>query len=317
MLSRTAGHLYWLGRYLERAETAARLMEVGGRNALLPNTTGGHRNEWEAVLQAMGTFEAFSEKYSDTGQRNVETFLFFDQSNPSSIASCIGAVRENARVVRTAMTVRLWDAINTAFQDLKEMSRTERSQLSMSDLIDWTMKVCAEIRGSIEIAQLRNDGYHFLNIGMAIERADNTARLLNVKYYVLLPSMRYVGSGLDNYQWVTLLRAMSAHRSFIWTYDGELSPAKIAHFLIFNQLFPRSLLTCSMKTADHLDHLARGYGKSTEAQQKVREIVGELAEGQVEDIFEEGLHEFLMRFMVANEDLARAVQSAYLGGAEA
>ncbi|SFA87286.1 Uncharacterized conserved protein, Alpha-E superfamily [Poseidonocella pacifica] len=314
MLSRTANHLYWLGRYLERAETTARLLEVGGRNALLPNLSGGHRNEWEAVLQANNGLEAFRAKYSDPSQRNIETFLFFDRDNPSSIASCINLVRENARVVRTALTMRVWDAINSCYQELQEMSRTERSQISLTDLTDWTMRTCAEIRGAIEATQLRNDGYHFLNVGYAIERADNTARLLNVKYYVLLPSVQYVGSGLDNYQWVTLLRSMSAHRAFIWTYDGEVTPAKIAHFLILNRLFPRSLLTSMEMASDHLDHLARGYGRGTEAQQRIRNIVAELAELQVEDVFDEGLHEFLLRFIADNAALAGCVEEVYLQG---
>ncbi|MGY9046647.1 hypothetical protein P775_17790 [Puniceibacterium antarcticum] len=314
MLSRTANHLYWMARYIERAETTARLLEVGGRSALLPDIGGGFRNDWEAILQANGTLEMFNEKYSDTVQRNAETFLFFDADNPSSVLSCLNMARENARIVRTALTSSVWDAINGAFQELKQFQRTERSKLQLSDLTEWTLRSTALIRGCIETTQLRNDGYHFMGTGFGIERADNTARLLDVKYYVLLPSVSYVGSGLDQSQWVTLLRSMSAHRAFSWTYPGELTAAKIADFLILNRMFPRSLLSAVQHSCEHLDHIGRGYGGATPAQSKVREILAELAEAQVKDIFDEGLHEFLIRFMRQNGDLAYTVHESYLQG---
>jgi uncharacterized alpha-E superfamily protein len=303
-----------MARYIERAETTARLLEVGGRNALMPDIGGGFRNDWEAILQANGTLEMFNDKYSETVQRNIETFLFFDADNPSSVLSCINMARENARVVRTALTSSVWDAVNGAYQELKQLQRTERSKVELTDLTEWTLRATALIRGCIETTQLRNDGYHFMGTGFGIERGDNTSRLLDVKYYVLLPSLSYVGSGLDQSQWVTLLRSMSAYRAFNWTYPGELTAAKIADFLILNRMFPRSLLASVYQTCDHLDHIGRGYGGTTPAQSKVREILAELAEAGVEDIFEEGLHEFLMRFMRQNGELAFTVQESYLQG---
>jgi uncharacterized alpha-E superfamily protein len=316
MLSRTAANLYWIARYLERAETTARLMDVGFRNALLPNTGGGYRNEWAAILQASGCAQAFAEKFGPgiPVQRDVETFLFFDADNPSSVAACLTAARENARIVRTALTSLVWDALNGAFQELRQMQRTERSKLPLPDLTDWTRRTAAQVRGAIEGTQLRDDGYHFLGTGFAIERADNTARMLDVKYYVLLPSVTYVGSGLDTYQWTTLLRAMSAHRAYGWAYGGELTPSRIAHFLILNRQFPRSLLTCIGQATDHLEHLSRGYGRGTSAQARARRMLGELAEARVEEIFDEGLHEFLTRFISENAALAQAVHDSYLTG---
>ena len=136
MLSRTAENLFWIGRYMERAEASARLLDVGARNALLPNIGGGYRNEWESILEASGTLPAFKEKYGDPVQRNVESHMFFDKDNPSSILSCITAARENGRIVRTAITGQVWDALNTAFQEIREMQRTERSQLPLADLVD-------------------------------------------------------------------------------------------------------------------------------------------------------------------------------------
>lgn len=314
MLSRTASHLYWMARYIERAETTSRLLEVGARNALLPDVSGGFRNDWEAILQSNGSLRMFKEKYGETVERNLETFLFFDADNPSSVLSCLNAARENARVVRTALTSASWDAINGAYQELKQFQRMERSKLMLTDLTEWTQRAAALIRGSLEATQLRNDGYHFMGIGSGIERGDNTARLLDVKYYVLLPNVSYVGSGLDQSQWVTLLRSMSAHRSFNWIYPGELTAAKIADFLILNQTFPRSLCSSTHAVCDHLDHLTRGYGRETPAQTKTRELRTELSDLTVEDIFDEGLHQFLTRFLHLNAGIAATVQGTYLQG---
>ncbi|SES15396.1 Uncharacterized conserved protein, Alpha-E superfamily [Tranquillimonas rosea] len=314
MLSRTAENLFWMARYIERAETNARLLEVGARNALIPNTSGGFRTEWDSVLQASGSAEGFYEKYGDVVERNVETWMFFDHDNPSSVASCISQARENGRIVRTALTSQVWDALNNAFSEIRAFGRTERSKISLSDLSEWTLRTTALVRGSALATQLRNDGYDFTNIGHHLERADSTARLLDVKYYVLLPQASFVGSGLDNYQWRTLLRAMSAHRAFSWAYGGEITPPKIVDFLVLNRASPRSLLTALEGASEHLDRLARGYGRSTEAQSQVRTLVGELAEMTVDDIFEEGLHEFLTRFIGDTAGLAATVHATYLNG---
>lgn len=314
MLSRTAENLFWIGRYLERAEFAARLLDVGARNALLPNIGGGYRNEWESVLTASGTYGDFQEKYGDTVQRNVESHMFFDKDNASSILSCITAARENGRIVRTAITGQVWDALNIAFQEIREMQRTERSQLPLADMTEWTRRTAALVRGSASASMLRNDGFNFMKLGFATERADNTARFLDVKYYVLLPEPGYVGSGLDNYQWATLLRALSSLRAFGYAYGGELTARKIADFLILNLQCPRSLLSCISEVNECLNALARAYGGSTEAQQVARGLLAELAEAEVEDIFEEGLHEFLTRFVKSVDGLSEAIRVSYLTG---
>jgi uncharacterized alpha-E superfamily protein len=314
MLSRTASNLFWIGRYMERAETGARLLNVGARNALIPNIGGGYRNEWESVLAAGGHAEAFGDKYGEPRQRNIESFMFFDQDNPSSVASCIENARENGRIVRTALTRQVWDALNSGFQEMNGLRRTERSRLSISDLIDWTTRQCALVRGAIEDTQLRNDGYDFVHLGYALERADSTARLLDVKYYVLLPQVDFVGSGYDNYQWSTILRSMSAHRAFHWAYGGDMTPAKIVDFLILNRKSPRALITSSEDVLFHLDRLAKAYGRSTEAHTRVRTVVAELDEMNIDDIFDEGLHEFLTRTIIEVRNLASMIHDIYLSG---
>ncbi len=314
MLSRTADNLYWITRYMERAETMARLLDVGARMSLLPSTGEGYHSEWESLLQASGTAEGFARKYGDPVQRNIESYFFFDRDNPSSIASCIGRARENARIVRGALTTQVWDALNGAFQEMRALERRPRSELDLSVLTDWTMRHSAQLRGAIDGTQLRKDGWDFLNLGYFLERADNTARLLDVKYYVLLPGVEFVGSGLDNYQWTTLLRAMSAHRAFHWAYGGEVTARKIADFLILNAASPRSLRTSIEATTVHLDRLARGYGRTTAAQSKARAVLAELAETRVSDIFDEGLHEFLTRFIREVATLGALVHDVYLSG---
>ncbi len=310
MLSRTAENLYWMARYVERAETTARLLEVGSRMAMIPSA-GGYRNEWDSLLAAAGVAEAFRARHGRAGQREIEQFMFHDMENGSSIAACITRARENGRIVRTALTSPMWDALNTAFAELKGLART-RAELTR--LTDWTMRQAALFRGTIDATLLRNDGWDFLNLGFALERADNTARLMDVKYFVLLPRVEFVGSGLDNYQWTTLLRALGAHRAFHWAYGGEVTAAKIAHFLILNPMSPRSLLTCLQEANLHLDRLARGYGRTTEAQVRARGVLASLLDVRVEEIFDEGLHEFLTRVIGDVGRVGAAVHEAYLSG---
>lgn len=315
MLSRTAESLYWLARYMERAETMARLLEVGYRMAMMPSAADGYRNEWSSLISAAGAAEGFSAKFGeDVRQRNVETWLFFDRENPSSVVSCIERARFNGRAVRTALTTEMWDALNGAYLELAAIEREPRLDALLPKLCDWTKRQGALLRGATETSHLQNDGYDFLNLGYYLERGDNTARLLDVKYYVLLPTTDMVGGGVDTYQWTTLLRSLSAFRAFHWAYGGEYTPRKIAHFLILNPACPRSLLHCADKANFHLDRLSRAYGKRTPAHDLVREILSELAEADIQDIITEGLHEFLTRFVNRNAALGQSVADGYLFG---
>ena len=313
MLSRTADSLYWIARYMERADTVARLLEVGSRISLLPSAQG-FRSEWDSLLQATGMAEAFARKYGDPVQRNIESFLFFDRDNSSSVAACITRARENGRIVRTALTTQVWDALNTAFQELRQIERTPRGELELSRLTDWTMRHAAMVRGAIDATLLRDDGYNFLNIGYYLERGDATARLMDVKYYVLLPHASYVGTGVDNDQWMMLLRALSSHRAFHWAYGGEVTASKIAHFLILNPQCPRALITCAAGTLNHLTRLAKLYGRSTEAEAKALSLQLRLESETPEKIFDVGLHEFLTQFIHDSADVAQVIHDTYLSG---
>lgn len=314
MLSRTAGNLFWIGRYMERAETMARLLEVGARITLMPSQGHGYRSEWDSLLRASGTAAGFAEKYGDPVQRNIESYLFFDRDNPSSVASCLERARENARIVRTALTTQVWDAINTAYQEMRQLERRPRSELELTEMTEWTMRQGAMMRGAIEVSMLRNDGYDFLGLGYSLEQADNTARLMDVKYYVLLPKVEFVGSGLDNYQWETLLRAMSSYRAFHWAYGGDITAAKVADFLILNRQCPRSLVTSVRAAMNHLTHLGEAYGTPCAAQDAGRGLLAILQDLTVDEVFEEGLHEFLERFVREVSVVTAAVTYNYLSG---
>lgn len=317
MLSRTASNLFWMGRHLERAETAARLMDVGARITLLPNTAEGYRNEWESLLRASGAQADFARRYGDRiTQENVESWLFFDRDNPSSVVSCIEQAREGGRIVRTALTSQVWDALNTGYQELRGLERRPRAHLDTAMLTDFTTRLGSTVRGGINATQLRNDGWHFINLGYSLERADATARLLDVKYFVLLPRVEFVGSGLDNYQWQVILRALSAHRAFHWAYGGDVTAAKVADFLILNGESPRSLLTSLYEAVIHLDGLVRRYGDAVPAtaSAQAHRTLDSLVARNIEAIFDEGLHEFLSWFINEVVSVSNAVHEDYLSG---
>ncbi|AUH33159.1 alpha-E domain-containing protein [Paracoccus tegillarcae] len=316
MLSRTASNLFWMGRHLERAETAARLIDVGQRITLLPNTDEGYQSEWKSLLRASGTIEAFTTKYGDVTQENIEEYLFFDRENPSSVVVCFEKARESGRIVRTALTGQVWDALNVAYQELRKIEKTPRNKLDMAGLTDFTTRHASTVRGAINATQLRNDGWHFMNLGYGLERADATARLLDVKYFVLLPRIEFVGSGLDSYQWQVILRALSAHRAFHWAYGGDVTAGRVADFLILNGESPRSLITSLYEAVWHLEGLARRYGDAvpTAARDEARQVLETLQNRDIDTIFDEGLHEFLTWFITSIGSVAALVHQDYLQG---
>lgn len=297
---------------MERAETAARLLDVGSRIALLPNTEQGYRNEWDSLLRASGTAGQFAATYGNASEDNLRQFLFFDRDNPSSVFSCIEKARESGRIVRTALTAQVWDALNMGYQEMRRLP----TSTEVSDLSDFTARVGATVRGAIEGTQLRNDGWHFMNIGSGLERADSTARLLDVKYFVLLPRVEFVGSELDSYQWKVILRAMSLLRGFSWAYGGEISANLVADFLIMNRESPRSLITSLTQTLWHLEGLAQLYGDDlpASARDTARSLTTALSARDVDMIFEEGLHEFLSWFIGEISVVANGVQQDYFSG---
>ena len=218
MLSRTADNLYWLSRYVERAEYLARILDATQRLSALPLAYVGTSNEWESAVATAGCAAAFFKLYDEANEANVTDFLAFSTANSSSIRSCFELARGNARAVRTALTMEMWDAINGTWLELKRYSNGPTSREEFSRFLRWVQECSLRYDGSAYRTMLRNDAYWFSRLGVYIERADNTARILDVKYHLLLPENERVGGPLDYFQWAAILRSVSALTAYHWVY---------------------------------------------------------------------------------------------------
>ncbi|MER8438244.1 alpha-E domain-containing protein [Mesorhizobium sp. M1312] len=309
LLGRTANGLYWMNRYIERAENMARLVDAGLRMAL--TRTQNASEEWNSVLLSAGSDAAFTQKYSDYTAANVADFLLRDTSNPSSTMASIETARNNARMVRTALTRETWESINEAWMSLKRMLAKPIDERDLPSVLDAIKRETALIRGSFYGTMLRNEIFDFSQLGTYVERADNTARILDVKYYVLLPSISWVGSTLDNYQWESILRSVSAHRSYRWVYEADYKPSNIADYLILNVRMPRSLTFCYRFLTEHLRFLGDDYGERHACHVTAGKTQAMLAAGSIKDIFDAGLHEFLANFIRDNIRLGDEIAQDY------
>lgn len=310
LLSRTAESLYWVGRYVERAENMARLLDTGKRMSAIPGDSA-HQSEWEPILSAAGALQNYNALYPEISQRNVVEFIAYAPQNTSSIASCIGRARDNARSIRTAFTIDMWEALNEFWLELRARPPVRPGDGGLVPFLDWVKRSCALFRGVADSTMLRNDSYDFLRLGTFIERADCTARLLDVKYYALLKPEDAVAGGVDIYQWMVLLRATSSLRAYSWVYGGGYEAVNIADFLILNPHSSRSLSYCMEKTTEHLNRLARLYAERHDAHEICASIYGELTDNSIDAIFQGGLHEFLTRFIARNNWLSAQIARDY------
>lgn len=309
MLGRTANGLFWMFRYIERAENTARLIDAGLRMSL--TRMHGHEEEWESVLRSSGVFNAYCAANPEVTGADAVNYLLRDKANPSSIISAIEAARNNGRMVRTALTREAWEAVNECYLDIKAQLARKVSGADMPEIINNIKQRTGLIRGAFHGTMLRNELYNFSRIGTFIERADNTSRILDVKYYVLLPAVSYVGSSLDNVQWESILRSVSAHRSYGWVYDDDYKPSNIADFLILNDQMPRSLAYCYDKINSNLSYLERDYGERTSCHETAAKTLGMLREREIQSIMDTGLHEFLQDFISQNSRVAAEIAEAY------
>lgn len=309
MLGKTAGGLYWMFRYLERTENLARLVETGARIALTrPDETEG---EWASILQTAGVQQAFDAHHDETTGEAAIDWLLRDPDNPSSVMSCVEAARMNARTVRTALTREVWEAVNECWMTLRDTLARKVSTRDLPRTLATIRARSAFVRGALHGTMLRNEMYDFARLGTFIERADATARLLDVKYYVLLPSIAGVGSRLDNTQWEMILRAVSAEGPFRHVHGNKRGAAQIARFLILDARMPRSLAFCYKKIGDNLDYLYRDHGIRKPCHDISDEICGRLGQMTIEDIFEEGLHQFLQDFLSRNAALGHQIEQDF------
>ncbi|MEZ6029363.1 MAG: alpha-E domain-containing protein [Hyphomonadaceae bacterium] len=307
MLSRTAENLFWMGRYMERADATARLIEMGYRMAMLPGSN--EMEEWRSVAAASGSAPDIAEDANLTASAVVQRLLL-DLDNRSSIRSCLTSARANGRAIRTALTQDMWEALNDGWRQLGQMD-AETALKNLPALLEWTKNRTAAFRGASEISLLRNDGYFFLRMGGLIERADMTLRLLDVKYYVLLPETDVVGGGRDYHQWTSVLRATSALRAYHHVYKGDYTPWGIADFLILNSIFPRSVSFCYRSIKRFLDDLADLYGEKSSPQLVASDMVDRLDRIGIEELFQSGLHEFVSDAIGTTRQLSSEISKAY------
>jgi uncharacterized alpha-E superfamily protein len=309
LLGRTANGLYWMHRYIERAENMARLVDAGIRMAL--TKSAGAHDEWSSVVLSAGSTVGFEACHTECTAANVIDYLLRDTSNPSSVLSCISAARFNARMVRTALTRDAWEAVNMGWMNLTKALSAPVKENELPIALDLIKRETALIRGAFHGTMLRNEIFNFCGLGTYVERADNTARILDVKYYVLLPSASYVGSAIDNTQWESILRSVSAHRSYRWVYEAEYKAVNIADYLILNDRMPRSLAFCYHNIDVNLGYLERDYGLKTEACVQAQFTKGTLTGRSIGQIIEVGLHEFLSDFIDQNNRLGSAIAESY------
>jgi uncharacterized alpha-E superfamily protein len=312
MLGRTASSLFWMSRYMERAENMARLLEVGHRISLMPGRIEGHRDEWRSTLLSAACEYSYSQKHKDVTAEKVIDFLVFDDSNPSSIRSMVRTARNNGRAVRTALTRDVWESINSTWNELVAIKPADLTKDRIPVFLDWVKQRSMSFRGAVLGTMLRNENYYFSQLGNFIERADNTARILDVKYFILLPKPSDVGSDLDAHQWAQILRSVSAHRAYRWFYrDSNYKPWLVAEFLILRDEMPRSLIFSYQWINTALAGLAALHGKTYPVHDKAAEMLAKLRGGNMADIFQSGLHEYVQDFITNNVALSHDIGRTY------
>jgi uncharacterized alpha-E superfamily protein len=307
MLSRTAENLFWMARYMERAESTARLLTMGQRMAILPGAT--MRDEWRSVVKVTGCEELFGTGVA-IREGDIVEHLLLSPDNPSSIRSCLTRARANGKSVRTALTQEMWEALNEGWRKLETYNAAD-ARRDMAELIDWVKVRAMIFRGATESGHLRNEGHDFVRMGGALERAQMTLRLLDVKYYVLLPETEVIGGHRDHYQWTSVLHALSGSRAYHHVYGGSYSPWQITDFLMLNRQFPRSVLYCFDQLAYRLQRLAHWHGKRTASNERSEEMVAALAKLSSGEIFSHGMHEIIQRKLVQCNKLGFEIAEAY------
>ena len=309
MLSRTANNLYWMARYVERAENTARILEVTYRMSLMPQAPELVKQEWFAPLNITGTLFRFSGRYGEVHARDVLHYMVLDPDNPSSIYSCAREARENARAVRGSITAEMWEVLNATWLELQRIDESRLQGEPMVQFFDWVKERSHMFRGVTVGTALRDEAFRFNRLGTFLERADNTARILDVKYHVLLPSVGDVGGAVDYYQWAAVLQSVSGFESYRRVYRDVITPRRVAELMILREDMPRSLRACMREAYDMLSALATP--QAAEAVRLAGELHAELHFGRIEKIFAQGLHEYLTGFLSRTNLLGGEINRAF------
>ena len=294
MLSSTAESLYWMGRYIERAENVARIIDVSHRLEAQGRVHGGTDAEWRAVLRILSAETQFLETYDRIDQESVTAFVTLDQNNASSIWRCVYAARENARALRATISAELWECVNSTWIGLRDLTMAGLQARGPREVFDWVKERSHQFRGVAHGTMLHNEAFAFNRVGTFLERADNTTRLLDTKFELLAPDTGEGGNAdpaAAYYEWGAVLRAVSAFRAYHQVYKDVITSGRVAEMLVLRADMPRSLRFCFDNVTGHLETL--GAGRQLECERLAGEFRARLRYGRMERILETGLHDFL------------------------
>jgi uncharacterized alpha-E superfamily protein len=310
MLSRTADHLYWMARYIERAENVARVLDVTYNMSLVPTANGHDRDLWNAVLEITGNPENYKKEYGEISAAKVIKYLAMDTNNPSSIYSTLRSARENARAVRVTMPPDTWESINGLWLEFNQFTKKDLTQEGLSEFCDWVKSRSHLFRGVCFGTMLRDEAFSFIRLGTFIERADNTARLLNVKYDFLVNEQLEQDAAVDYYEWSAVLRSVSASQAYQKIYSDAIDPIRVSELLVLRHDMPRSLHACYDEIVPIVEHVAKS--RETEAKRLSGELHAKLHYGKMQDIYSYGLQDFLDGFIQSNYLLGEEIQRSFL-----
>ena len=299
MLSRTADHLFWMSRYTERAENTARLLDVNYQTSLLPQSAGVDQVGWEGLLRISELMQHYQHQHGDISAKNVLHFMVRDESNPSSIVSCLKAARENARAVRGVLTTELWETQNQTWLELQRLLKGNSFEKDPSEFFEWVKFRSHLSRGVAIGTMLQDEAFHFYRMGTFLERADNTARLIDVKFQAVESDFYGAASEadqeLDFYHWSAILRSVSGFEVYRKVYRTVITPERVAELLILRPDMPRSLLACMNEVVNNLKAVSNDTSADTE--RYAGKLRAELQFGRIDEIVANGLHAFLTQFL--------------------
>jgi uncharacterized alpha-E superfamily protein len=321
MLSRTADHLFWMARYMERAENTARMLDVNYQTSLLPQSAQTAEQGWRGLLSISELTQAYSQKHAAVTPHSVMQFMVSDETNSSSIVACLHAARENARAVRGALTTEVWETQNQTWLEFNRMLRGPALERDPSALFEWVKFRSHLSRGVTVGTMLQDEALHFLRVGTFLERADNTARLLDVKFQAL-GGADYFGPGsansieakegmeVDFYHWSAILRSVSGFEIYRKVYRNVIHPAKVAELLILRPDMPRSLAACMNEAVANLELVANQ--QSDETLRRAGRLRSDLRYGRIDEILSTGLHAYLTAFLDRVNDLGVGISRDFL-----
>ena len=314
MLSRTADHLFWMNRYTERAENTARLLDVNYQTSLLPQSAAMAQAGWQGLLSISELLPAYKEKHDTIVAREVMDFMVKDEKNLSSIVSCLSAARENARAVRGTLTTEVWETQNQTWLEVKRMIKQGDFEADPSQFFEWVKFRSHLSRGVTVGTMLMDEALHFMRLGTFLERADNTARLVDVKFHAVDKDFYGTANGKDQeydfYHWSAILRSVSGFEVYRKVYRDVIRPERVAELLILRPDMPRSLHASLNEVVGNLGMVAND--QSSETQRRAGKLRAELQYGRIDEILATGLHAYLTQFLDRINDLGANISHDFL-----